>query len=38
MVRALDSVSSGPGPGPDRGHCCVLWGRHFTLASLNQGV
>lgn len=24
MVRALDSVSSGPGPGPGRGYCCVL--------------
>ena len=26
MVSALDSGSSGPGSGPDRGHCVVFLG------------
>ena len=33
MVSVLDSRASGPGSGPDCGHCVVFlaWARHLTL-------
>ena len=40
MVSALDSGSSGPGPGSDRGYCVVYLGKtsYSHGASLHTGV
>ena len=39
MASALDSVSSGPGSNPGRGHCVVFLGKtlHSHSASLHPG-
>ena len=40
MVSALESVSSGPGSSPDRGHCVVFLGKilYPYSASLHPGI
>ena len=40
MVSVLNSGSSGPGSGPDRGHCVVFLGKTLYShgVSLNPGV
>ena len=40
MVSELASRASGPGSGPDRGHCVVFLGKtiYFHGASLHPGV
>ena len=40
MVSALDSVASGPGSSPGRGHCVVFLGKtlYSHSASLHPGV
>ena len=40
MVSALNSVASGPGSSPGRGHCVVVLGKTFYShsASLHSGV
>ena len=40
MVSALDSILSGPGSRPDRGHCTVFMGKTLNShsASLHLGV
>ena len=40
VVRVLDSGSSGPGSGPDWGHCVVFLGKTLYShgASLHSGV